>query len=130
MRETSVSKKEIEDLAKYLKQHNKNPELNDIIATIECLDFTKKGTPNKFQQRLNEFNQSLREISKGMIVGRVLHGGGHGNRSGIYRANIGKIKLINYDMEEATPSWKEIIEERLAKLEEELEQIKAMLSSK
>lgn len=86
--------------------------------------------PAEFQKILGVLNNDVRDRADGRIVGRLLQGGGHGDRSGIYRANIGRVLLKNRKENSVEPNWKETIEKRIAYLESELNSIKKKLPSK
>lgn len=89
-----------------------------------------KLMPSDFHKILGVLNNDIRDKADGRIVGRLLQGGGHGDGSGIYRANIGRVDLKNRKGEPVEPNWKETIEKRLAYLESELNSIKKKLPSK
>lgn len=91
---------------------------------------SKKLMPDDFPKILGLLNNDIRDKADGRIVGRLLQGGGHGDRSGIYRANIGRVELKKRKEEPVEPNWKETIEKRLAYLESELNSIKKKLPSK
>lgn len=76
-----------------------------------------------FGDYLNAFNYSIKEKAEGSFPVRLLEGPGQGKRTGIYKANIGAIELINDEVEEATASWREAMENRLTKIEECLQQL-------
>lgn len=89
-------------------------------------DFKHNILPGDFQKILGEFNDSIRERSNGLFVGRLLLScGGHGDRSGNYRANVGKVRLLNHEEDTShNLDWKKSIEQRLSFLEAEFKKLK------
>jgi hypothetical protein len=81
--------------------------------------------PGKFSDNRIKFNNTIKEISKGRVLGSVLMGT-KGSADFIYTARIGKVELINsyLDEDEPSDSWKEIIEKRLDAMEKEIAELK------
>jgi hypothetical protein len=81
--------------------------------------------PGKFSDNRIKFNNKIKEISKGRVLGSVLMGT-KGSSDFIYTARIGKVELINSGLDEDEPSgsWKEIIEKRLEAIEKEIAELK------
>jgi hypothetical protein len=76
-----------------------------------------------FGDYLNSINNNIKRESKGIFPIRLLERSRKGRGSGINSVNIKLVKLINEEEKEATPSWKESIENRLTKIEKCLEQL-------
>jgi len=131
-----ISKKEIEKLNdelrnRFVNRVANNPHINEIIDAFidskETLDYTFKY-PDNFQKNLLNFNNDIKAKSRGVINGRLLQAtGGHGNRSGIYKANISRVVLhgapIGDEALEVPPS----IESRLLQIEGDIIKIKEHL---
>ena len=137
-----ISKKEVEELIKELIKDmetymGSNEKINSKVEEsikhfIDISSAFEYSTmmPKDYQKILGSFNDSIRDKSNGLFVGRLLQGGGHGDRSGIYMANIERIELKNSKEDPVEPNWKETIEKRLVYLENELTGIKKKLTSK
>ncbi len=117
-------------------------DLNSLVTTISDFDDDKimnyaeeitefiSGNiilPPKFADDLGKFNNKMKELTNGRIIGRVLSG--KKGKGFLYRANIGKVELQSLEGQEGpADTWKDAVEKRLEMLEKEIEELKEHVS--
>jgi hypothetical protein len=139
-KKSRVTKKDVEDMIRVVSETTR-PEkmvdrswdaINDFLRIHSKLEYTGM-LGDDLTKALDEFNKDLRVKSKGIVVGRLLQGPGKGDRSGVYRANIGRIELVN-DVAFQLPSNESgdrlpSTEKRILSLEAEIRSLQNDISS-
>lgn len=91
------------------------PAVDESIEALDEIGGRKIYLPQKFNDALSSFNETVREKTKGLIVGSLLQGT-RGKGKHLYKANIGRIELEDVKEYHAL-SWKADIEKRLERIE-------------
>ena len=81
--------------------------------------------PSKFSDTRIKLNNKIKDMSEGRVIGSVLMGE-QGSNDYNYTANIGKVELVNSNLDEDTPvdSWKDMVVKKLEALEKEVKELK------
>ncbi len=106
------------------KKDDRNKVIESAIEGLKEISGSKIQLPPKFGDTLSSFNEDVRKETKGLLVGSLLKGT-KGRGKDIYIANIYKIELEGSKIPRL--SWQEEIEERLKRLELEVDFIKQSL---